>query len=451
MEKKTMGTFLAALRKANGYTQQEVADKLNVSNKTVSKWECDDGCPEIMMLPVIAELYSVTVDEILKGERIQKTTSEQEPQKEQKETTVKRVKYLVEKALTQYKNKSIIAITLSVIGAILPYFVGMIFSWDFIFIPVILTIALIAASVIIMVIATNNLKSNLYTQDFIDEEVLKEVKQISIKYISLIIFFPIISLIGLTLIITGFDYMAFWFLPLSIAFATAICYPIYKKQLKKDNIEIVKSEKDIARRKKFIKRTVIIDIVIVLAFALGSAVVSYLNTQNETTIFNFKDAVNYQYETLEEAEKDYYKLYNAFVNEKPLYRLDSVDYDNLSVSGTTIYFISTAEENGAFWGYIDIVEDESFDYNFKTKEELNDYIIENIYDEQKAVYIDSLCTLGNYITFDNDTLTITEHNTMNNFTNEFLDTYNIDVFIISTCFAFGATVISVILYFRKRK
>ena len=42
-----MGAFLAALRKANGYTQQEVADKLNVSNKTVSKWECDDGCPEI--------------------------------------------------------------------------------------------------------------------------------------------------------------------------------------------------------------------------------------------------------------------------------------------------------------------------------------------------------------------------------------------------------------------
>ena len=70
MEKKTMGAFLAALRKANGYTQQEVADKLNVSNKTVSKWERDEGCPEIMMLPLIAELYSVTVDEILRGERI---------------------------------------------------------------------------------------------------------------------------------------------------------------------------------------------------------------------------------------------------------------------------------------------------------------------------------------------------------------------------------------------
>ena len=61
MEKKTMGSFMAALRKANGLTQQQVADKLNVSNKTISKWECNEGYPEITMLPVIAELYSVSV------------------------------------------------------------------------------------------------------------------------------------------------------------------------------------------------------------------------------------------------------------------------------------------------------------------------------------------------------------------------------------------------------
>ena len=42
MEKKTMGSFMAALRKANGLTQQQVADKLNVSNKTVSGGTTDD-------------------------------------------------------------------------------------------------------------------------------------------------------------------------------------------------------------------------------------------------------------------------------------------------------------------------------------------------------------------------------------------------------------------------
>ena len=72
MEKKTMGSFMAALRKANGLTQQQIADKLNVSNKTISKWECDEGYPEITMLPAIAEIYSVTVDELLRGEKISK-------------------------------------------------------------------------------------------------------------------------------------------------------------------------------------------------------------------------------------------------------------------------------------------------------------------------------------------------------------------------------------------
>lgn len=77
MEKKTMGFFMAALRKANGLTQQQVADKLNVSDKTVSKWECNEGYPEISMLPVIAELYSVSVDELLHGEKMAKAFDEE--------------------------------------------------------------------------------------------------------------------------------------------------------------------------------------------------------------------------------------------------------------------------------------------------------------------------------------------------------------------------------------
>ena len=93
MEKKTMGAFLAALRKANGMTQQQVADRLCVSNKTVSKWERDEGCPEIMMLPAIAELYDVTVDEILRGERTQgKLTEEIKNTKSEEQ-----LRYLIEK------------------------------------------------------------------------------------------------------------------------------------------------------------------------------------------------------------------------------------------------------------------------------------------------------------------------------------------------------------------
>lgn len=67
MDAAKIGDFLSALRKAQGYTQQEVAEKLNLSNKTISKWENGGGLPDITVLPALAELYGVTVDEILAG------------------------------------------------------------------------------------------------------------------------------------------------------------------------------------------------------------------------------------------------------------------------------------------------------------------------------------------------------------------------------------------------
>ncbi|MDE7453284.1 MAG: helix-turn-helix domain-containing protein, partial [Clostridia bacterium] len=71
MTKRSIGEFMALLRKAAGYTQQEVAEKLNVSNRTLSSWETDRTIPDVLMLPVIAELYGITVDELLRGERNQ--------------------------------------------------------------------------------------------------------------------------------------------------------------------------------------------------------------------------------------------------------------------------------------------------------------------------------------------------------------------------------------------
>lgn len=69
MSKQTTGEFLSTLRKANGYTQQDVAEKLNISNRTLSSWETDRTLPDVLMLPAIADLYEVTVDELLRGER----------------------------------------------------------------------------------------------------------------------------------------------------------------------------------------------------------------------------------------------------------------------------------------------------------------------------------------------------------------------------------------------
>ena len=68
MEQKTIGKLIAALRKANGMTQKDLAEKLNVSDKTVSRWERDDGAPDLATIPVLAEIFGITCDELLRGE-----------------------------------------------------------------------------------------------------------------------------------------------------------------------------------------------------------------------------------------------------------------------------------------------------------------------------------------------------------------------------------------------
>lgn len=75
-----MGEFLALLRRANGFTQQEVADKLNISNRTLSSWETDRTTPDILLLPAIADLYGVTVDELLRCEKEPEQVVEKEPE-----------------------------------------------------------------------------------------------------------------------------------------------------------------------------------------------------------------------------------------------------------------------------------------------------------------------------------------------------------------------------------
>ena len=69
MEKITIGKFIAALRRANGMTQRELGEKLFVSDKTVSRWECDECTPDLSLIPTIAEIFGITTDELLRGER----------------------------------------------------------------------------------------------------------------------------------------------------------------------------------------------------------------------------------------------------------------------------------------------------------------------------------------------------------------------------------------------
>ena len=71
-KKHSVGKTIATLRKEKGWTQVELAEKLQVSDKAVSKWEKDDAFPSIEFFPVLAELFSVSIDYLMTGKAPEK-------------------------------------------------------------------------------------------------------------------------------------------------------------------------------------------------------------------------------------------------------------------------------------------------------------------------------------------------------------------------------------------
>ncbi len=67
MKKQSFGTMIAALRKEHGMTQLELAEQMGVTDKAVSKWERDLSFPDVASLPRLAEVFGVSVDELMQG------------------------------------------------------------------------------------------------------------------------------------------------------------------------------------------------------------------------------------------------------------------------------------------------------------------------------------------------------------------------------------------------
>lgn len=69
MEKNTFGSMVAELRKEKGMTQADLAEKMGITDKAVSKWERDLSYPDIASIPRLAEILGVSVDELLSLKR----------------------------------------------------------------------------------------------------------------------------------------------------------------------------------------------------------------------------------------------------------------------------------------------------------------------------------------------------------------------------------------------
>lgn len=124
MANNTIGQFIGVLRKASGMTQQQLADRLNVSNKAVSRWERDETAPDITLIPAIAEIFGVTCDELLKGERLDSENISQRTEKQ----VEKQLFSLITRTLMSFKTLIWIAFALSVAGLVCMFAITIIFA-----------------------------------------------------------------------------------------------------------------------------------------------------------------------------------------------------------------------------------------------------------------------------------------------------------------------------------
>ncbi len=74
MDCKKVGTLIGALRREKRMTQRQIADAMNISDKTVSKWERGHGCPDVSLLGGLSEILGVNIEKILLGDMVPNDT-----------------------------------------------------------------------------------------------------------------------------------------------------------------------------------------------------------------------------------------------------------------------------------------------------------------------------------------------------------------------------------------
>ena len=77
MDQIRIGKFIAESRKSRNLTQRQLADALSISDKTISKWECGKGLPDVSLMLPLCTALDITVNDLLSGERVSATDYQQ--------------------------------------------------------------------------------------------------------------------------------------------------------------------------------------------------------------------------------------------------------------------------------------------------------------------------------------------------------------------------------------
>ena len=104
MELTKIGQFIAELRKEHGYTQEQLGDKIGVTNKTISRWETGMYLPPADTLLMISELFDVSINEILSGKKLS-VEEYKEAAEENLKQTIKGSSFSLKEKIDYFKKK----------------------------------------------------------------------------------------------------------------------------------------------------------------------------------------------------------------------------------------------------------------------------------------------------------------------------------------------------------
>ena len=190
MNQIKVGAFLKDLRREKGITQEQLAEELGVSGRTISRWETGNNMPDISLLVEIAEYFDVSIPEIIKGER--KSEDMKEEAKEVAETMSDYAKAEKEELVKSIRNMSFIGL-----AALLVYMVlnitGVYDRNNFLRYAYGISEALIYVTVLMFPLYTTGLLSKLRISR--SNYIFKNIPQPVMKVIAFIVAFAVVALI----------------------------------------------------------------------------------------------------------------------------------------------------------------------------------------------------------------------------------------------------------------
>lgn len=110
MDTQKIGLFLKELRKENNMTQEQLGERIGVTNKTISRWETGNYMPPVESLVLLSDIYDISINEILAGERV-----EEDKIKEVADDNATKMLEALEKGNQKFENRMTLALATTTI------------------------------------------------------------------------------------------------------------------------------------------------------------------------------------------------------------------------------------------------------------------------------------------------------------------------------------------------